>query len=67
MRKYFIKILSSVMSEGEVVQAGPPYSLLTDQPDGMFAQMVAETGAEMRDKLMEMAREKHRANNGEIQ
>ena len=55
------------MSEGEVVQAGPPYSLLTDQPDGMFAQMVAETGAEMRDKLMEMAREKHRANNGEIQ
>merc|ERR1719384_105905 len=45
-----------VMSEGEVVQAGPPYSLLTDQPDGMFAQMVAETGAEMRDKLLEMAR-----------
>ena len=63
-RKYLIKI--SVMSDGVVVQAGPPYTLLTEEEDGMFSEMVAETGSETRDKLLQMAREKHAANIGDI-
>ena len=60
-------MMISVMSDGVVVQAGPPYSLLTEEEGGMFSEMVAETGPDMRDKLIQMAREKHRAaNNGEI-
>ena len=51
------------MSDGVVAEAGPPYSLLTEEADGMFSQMVAETGSEMRDKLLEMARQKHAATN----
>ena len=47
------------MSDGVVAQAGPPYTLLTEQEGGMFSQMVAETGSEMRDKLLEMARQKY--------
>ena len=58
-RKYLITI--SVMSDGVVVQAGSPYSLLTEEEGGMFSEMVAETGREMRDKLLEMARQKHAA------
>ena len=54
-------MLSSVMSEGVVVQDGPPYTLLTKEAGGMFSQMVAETGSEMRDKLLEMARQKYEA------
>ena len=60
-RKYLITI--SVMSDGVVVQAGSPYSLLTEEEGGMFSEMVAETGREMRDKLLEMARQKHSATN----
>ena len=60
-RKYLLTI--SVMSDGVVVQAGPPYSLLTEEEGGMFSEMVAETGREMRDKLLEMARQKHAATN----
>ena len=60
-------MIISVMSDGVVVQAGPPYSLLTEEEGGMFSEMVAETGPDMRDKLIQMAGEKHRAaNNGEI-
>ena len=60
-------MIISVMSDGVVVQAGPPYSLLTEEEGGMFSEMVAETGPDMRDKLIQMAREKHRSvNNGEI-
>ena len=58
-RKYLITI--SVMSGGVVVQAGPPYTLLTEEEGGMFSEMVAETGRETRDKLLEMARQKHTA------
>ena len=60
-RKYLITI--SVMSDGVVVQAGSPYSLLTEEEGGMFSEMVAETGREMREKLLEMARQKHAATN----
>ena len=49
------------MSDGAVVQAGPPYTLLTEEEGGMFSEMVAETGREMREKLLEMARQKHAA------
>ena len=60
-------MMISVMSDGVVVQAGPPCSLLTEEEGGMFSEMVAETGPDMRDKLIQMAREKyHAANNGEI-
>ena len=58
-RNYLITI--SVMSDGVVVQAGPPYTLLTEEEGGMFSEMVAETGREMREKLLEMARQKHAA------
>ena len=44
-----------------MVQDGPPYTLLTKEAGGMFSQMVAETGSEMRDKLLEMARQKYEA------
>ena len=56
-----IIILTSVMSEGVVVQAGAPYTLLTEEAGGMFSEMVAETGTEMSDRLLEMAREKYSA------
>ena len=51
------------MSDGVVAEAGSPYTLLTEEAEGMFSQMVAETGREMRDKLLEMARQKYEENN----
>ena len=53
----------SVMSDGHVAEAGPPYRLLTEQMGGIFSQLVEETGSVMRDKLVEMARQKYIANN----
>ena len=51
------------MSEGRVAQFGPPYTLLTEEEDGLFSQLVAETGDGESNKLLETARQKYFANN----
>ena len=53
----------SVMSEGRVAQFGPPFTLLTEEEDGLFSQLVSETGDGESNKLLETARQKYFADN----
>ncbi|XP_029164634.1 multidrug resistance-associated protein 4-like isoform X2 [Nylanderia fulva] len=52
-----------VMENGYIVEFGCPYELLHDKPDGYFKQMVAKTGNEMAQNLLEQAKKACQKNN----
>ena len=50
-------IIISVMSDGSVAQFGKPYSLLTEEGEGILSDLVTETGPASSQRLRDIARE----------